>query len=90
MNKEYLTRKIRERYDELIEVYSNACENKTPDGKAVKQKTASVQRTLAKRDLGIIILIDLLLKHMPDDFILVDEDAIMGFNRLVMPNKKGA
>lgn len=82
MDKEYMLKKVRARIDKLRQNYLGYVSNTSPDGREVSANYAAVQRSMIKRDICILSLIEQLLVTSKAVFI-EDEDAVSGFEKLI-------
>lgn len=88
MNKEYMLELVRTRIAELEKRYKLACSCKDDNGNDITQGAASAIRTLSKKDLQILMIMEQLLFFTYKDFFLDDDDLIEGFHRLVEPKER--
>lgn len=83
MNKEYMILAANKRLEELKKQYYTACMDKTTDGKQLSKNGAAVLRSRLKRDICILTLILELLNTSSSAVYITDQDACLGFDKLM-------
>lgn len=88
MDKEWMLKQVRSRYNQLNEWYKLACRQKNREGEDCTYGTAKEIRTECLRDMRILRMIELLLMHCPKGMFIDDEEAESGFDKLVNPVRR--
>lgn len=83
MNKDYMLRMVQQRLTVLRTQYRNACNGKTLTGKDASYMGAAVLRSRLKKEICIITLLEELLLTADDDLYIDNEDAELGFDKLM-------
>ena len=82
MEVEYMRKQVRERLDYVSYAYKQALNDTTVLGKKVSLAGGRCLRSRLKRDICILKLVSELLDYSYQDEV-VDEDAIIGFEKLL-------
>jgi len=88
MDKEYMLKIIIEQLEIYKNIYKCACNNRTPDGKDLTYMGAAVARSLAKKNIGTLRLLQQLLSYCNDSMFIDDAQACTAFDRLVHDGKR--
>lgn len=88
MDRDWMLRLVRDRYNQLSIWYKLACQQKNREGKECGAGTAKEIRTECLRDMRILRLIELLLMFSKPDLFIDDAEAESGFDKLVNPVRR--
>ncbi len=88
MDREWMLRQVRSKYNELARWYKLAAQQKNREGQDCSYGTAKEIRTECLRDMRILRLIELLLMYCSKDLFINDPEAESGFDKLVNPVRR--
>lgn len=85
MNKEYILNMVRARIKQVEEEYRRYFD--LENGPSRSYSGAACARSRLKKDLGMLRLLDYLVRHCPDTLQIDNEDLCNSFDRLVEPRE---